>query len=83
MSLVRKSEIYLRARRARRARQLQESGKRKCGVNKKTGKPYAMKKSGKRVEVEWPWSLRHKRTGTYRCRITKGGKHIRVIRFAE
>ena len=82
MSLVTKSEIYLRARRAHRARQLQESGKRKAGINKKSGKPYAMKKSGKRVEVEWPWSLRQKRPGTYRCRITKGGKHIQVIRYA-
>ena len=88
MSLVRKSEIYFRARRARRARKLKESGKRKTGVNKKTGKQYAKKKSGKsgksgkrKTEVGQD-SLQAKRSDTYRCHITQKGFHIQVIRTA-
>ena len=73
------------------------SGKRKMGINPKTGRPYARRKTGmvqaeccfcktvkqiKHKTVTWPAQLMHMKDGIYRCRITSKGKHI-VVRDLE
>ena len=53
------------------------SGKRKKGINPKTGRSYARRKSGM-IQTVWPAQLMHKKNGIYRCKITEKGKHIVV-----
>ena len=59
------------------------SGVRKTGINPRTGKPYAPKRSGyKQVVVVWPDHLSKKRKGIYQVRIEKRGSLI-IVRELE
>ena len=75
-----------------------KGGVRKKGINPKTGRPYAKRKSGlvqaecvffktvkqnKHKTVSWPDQLKDMKDGMYLCRITSKGKQIVVNTLEE